>query len=74
MVTHLTWETMGTSVISQLLGAITKLNAIVKICKYKVFHEGDHFISMAMEVDNTLGHDMNHFIKECAHLFHDRQL
>jgi hypothetical protein len=28
---------------------------------------------MAMEVHNTLRHDMDCFIKECAHLFHDRQ-
>jgi len=28
---------------------------------------------MAMEVHGTSGHDMDHFIKECAHLFHDKQ-
>jgi hypothetical protein len=27
---------------------------------------------MAMEVHDTLGHDIDHFIKECAHLFHNR--
>jgi hypothetical protein len=29
---------------------------------------------MAMEVHGALGHDMDHFIKECARLFHDKQL
>jgi hypothetical protein len=29
---------------------------------------------MAMEVHNTLGHDMDHFIRECVRLFHNRQL
>jgi len=28
---------------------------------------------MAMEVHNALGRDMDHFIKECACLFHDRK-
>jgi hypothetical protein len=28
---------------------------------------------MAMEVHGTFEHDMDHVIKECAHLFHDRQ-
>jgi hypothetical protein len=28
---------------------------------------------MAMKVHGALGHDMDHFIKECVHLFHDRQ-
>jgi hypothetical protein len=29
---------------------------------------------MAMEVHGELRHDMDRFIKECAYLFHDRQL
>jgi hypothetical protein len=49
-----------------------KLSAITKIHKYKRFHEGHHFIPMAMEVHNAPKHDMDHFIKECARLFHDR--
>jgi hypothetical protein len=28
---------------------------------------------MATEVHGALGHDMDHFIKECARLFHDKQ-
>jgi hypothetical protein len=28
---------------------------------------------MAMEVHGALGDDMDRFIKECVHLFHDRQ-
>jgi hypothetical protein len=27
---------------------------------------------MAIQVHGTPRHDMNHFIKECAHFFHDR--
>jgi hypothetical protein len=46
----LTWETVITNVISQLVGAATKFNAITKIHKYKKLHEGHHFISMAMEM------------------------
>jgi hypothetical protein len=65
---------MASSVISQLISAITKLNAIVEICKYKEFHEGHHFISMALEVHGVFERDMDCFIKECAHLFYDRRL
>jgi hypothetical protein len=28
---------------------------------------------MAMEMHKALGHDINHFIRECVHLFHDRR-
>jgi len=50
MVINLTWETMAMDVINQLARAIAKLNAIVKICKYKRFHDKHHFNPMAMEV------------------------
>ncbi len=66
------WEMMASNVISRPIGAITKLSTIAKICKYKGLHEGHHFISMPMEVHNTPRHDMDHFIKECAHLFFDK--
>ncbi len=66
------WETVALSVISQLVGAIAKLNAIAKICKYKRLHEGHHFISMAMEVHGTPKRDMDRFINECVRIFHDR--
>ncbi len=46
---------------------------IKEICKYKGFHEGYHFVSMAMEVHDIVKHDMDCFIKECVRLFHDRQ-
>jgi hypothetical protein len=59
------------NVTSRLVGVVAKLNAIVKICKYKGLHEGHHFILMAMEMHGTFEHDMDHFI-ECAHLFHNR--
>ncbi len=66
------WETVALSVISQLVGAIAKLSAIAKICKYKGLHEGHHFISMAMEVHGTPKRDMDRFINECVRIFHDR--
>jgi hypothetical protein len=60
---------VASSVIGQPTRVIAKFNAIVKICKYRGFHEGHHFILMALEVHNTPGHDMDRFIKECACLF-----
>jgi hypothetical protein len=48
-----------------------KLGSNFKIHKYRKFHEGHHFISMAMEVYGTFKHDMDLFIEECACLFHD---
>jgi hypothetical protein len=36
---------------------MVELNDTTKICKYRGFHE-DHFIPMAMEVHDKLGHDM----------------
>jgi len=51
-----------------------ELNVVAKMCKYKRLHEGHHFIPMAMKVHGAPRHDMDHFIKECARLFHDRQL
>ncbi len=65
-------KTVATSVISQPIGATVKLNATVKIYKYRGLHEGHHFILMAIKVHNTPRHDMNHFIRECARFFHDR--
>jgi hypothetical protein len=32
-----------------------------------------HFMLMAMEVHNIFKSDMDRFIRECVHLFHDRQ-
>jgi len=73
VVTNPTHETVVMSVISQLVGAIAKVNNITKICKYRRIHEGHHFILMAMEVHGTLRHDMDHFNRDCARLFHNRQ-
>jgi hypothetical protein len=70
VIIDLTWETMALNVINRPTCAIVKLNTIAKIHKYKMLHEGHHF--MAMEVHDALGHDMDCFIKECAHLFNDR--
>jgi hypothetical protein len=50
-----------------------RINAIVKIRKYKELHEGHHFILMAMEVHGTPRCNMDRFIKECAYLFYDRR-
>lgn len=61
------------SVINWLTNAATELNAIVKIHKYKRCHEKHHLILMAMEVHSAFGRDMDHFIRECVHLFHDKQ-
>jgi hypothetical protein len=74
VVTNPTQKMMATSVINWPKGAVVEFDAIIKIHKYNELHEGHHFILMAMEVHNTLGHDMDHFIKECVHLFHDRWL
>jgi len=49
-----------------------KFNVIAKIHKYKGIHERHHFILMAMEVHGAPECDMDHFIRECARLFHDR--
>ncbi len=64
---------MALSVISQLIGVAVELNTIAKIWKYRRFHEGHHFILMAMEMHNTLKHDMDCFIRECVRFFHDKQ-
>jgi antirestriction protein len=67
-----TWKMVVSSVITRPVSAIGELNTIAKICKYKRFHEGHHFVLMAMEVHDTPKCDMDYFIKECARLFHDR--
>ncbi len=72
VVINQTWETMASSVINRLIGAVAELSTIIKICKYKRLQERHLFISMAMEVHGAPKHDTNCFIKECAHLFHDR--
>jgi hypothetical protein len=66
-------KTVVSSVINEPISAIAELSAIVKIHKYRGLHEVHHFYLMAMEVHNTLGHDIDCVIKECACLFHDRQ-
>jgi len=65
-------EMVALNVISQPTSVVLELNTIAKIHKYKRLHEGHCFILMAMEVHNKLGHDMDHFIKECACLFHNK--
>jgi hypothetical protein len=73
VVISLTQKTMASNVISQLANATIKLSIIVKIRQYRGLHEGHHFIPMAMEVHDIFEHDIDHFIKECAHLFHNRR-
>ncbi len=65
---------MLTSVIIRLTCAIMKFSIIVKIRKYRRLHEGHHFISMVMKMHGVFGCDLYCFIKECVHLFHNRQL
>jgi hypothetical protein len=67
------WETMFLNVINWPTNVAAKFNAIVKILIYRGLHEGHHFISMTMEVHDAPRHDMDRFIRECAHLFHDRR-
>ncbi len=69
VITNLTREMVFASVISWLVSVAMELNAIVNIHKYKGFHEGHHFILMAMEVQRTLEHDMDCFIRERACFF-----
>jgi hypothetical protein len=72
MGTDLIRKKVASSVISQPTNAIAKLS-IIKICKYRGLHEGHHFILMAMKVHCAPRCDMNCFIREYAHIFHDRQ-
>jgi hypothetical protein len=74
VITNLTWEMVAMNVISWPIGVIVKFSAIVKIHKYKRFHEGHHFIMMPMEVQSALRCDMDRFIRDCAYLFHDKRL
>jgi hypothetical protein len=69
---NLTWETMASNVISQPASAVVKLSTIAKIRKYKGLHEMHHFILMTMEVHSAFERDMDRFVREHAHLFHDR--
>jgi hypothetical protein len=73
MVTNPPWKTIVTSVINQPTSANAKIKTTVKISKYKRLFEGHHFIPMATEVHSAPRHDMGRFIRECAHLFHDKQ-
>jgi len=73
MVIDLTQETLASSVISPPVSAIVEPSAITKIHKYRRLHKGHHFILMAMEVHGAPEHDMDRFIKEFVHLFHNRQ-
>ncbi len=65
-------EIVALNVIHRSICAIVELGAIIKIRKYKWFHEGHHFILMAMEVHGALGRNMDHFIVERAHFSHDK--
>jgi hypothetical protein len=47
---------------------------LLKFAKYKGLHEKHHFIPMAMEVHGASDCDMDRFIREYAHFFHDRRL
>jgi hypothetical protein len=68
MVIDMMRKTVASNVINQPTNAATELRAIIKIRKYKRFHERYHFILMAMEVNGPPMHDMDCFIMECAPL------
>jgi hypothetical protein len=68
-----TQETLASSVISPPVGAIVEFSTIAKIHKYRRLQKGLHFIPMAMEVHGAPEHDMDCFIREFVHLFHNRQ-
>jgi hypothetical protein len=72
LIIDLTREMLASNVISQPTSVDAELNAIVKIRKYRRFHEWCHFILMAMEVHNAPEQDMNRLTSECARLFHNR--
>jgi hypothetical protein len=72
VVTDPTRKMVVMNVIDWPIGAIAELNTIAKIRKYRKFHEWHHFILMAMEVHGTPKCDMDHSIKECACLFHNK--
>ncbi len=72
VVSNSPWKIVAKSVINKPTSENVKPKTIAKIEKYKKFCEGHHFITMALEVHNAIGHDMDCFIKECACLFHDK--
>jgi hypothetical protein len=74
MIIDSTQETMISNVISPLTNVVAKFKTIAKIRKYSGLHEGHHFIPMAMKVHGTPKRYMDRFFRECAHLFHNRQL
>jgi hypothetical protein len=69
VVTDPTREIGASNVISQPTCAAAEFSTIVNIYKYRRLREGHHFIPMALEVHDTLEHEMDHFIRECACLF-----
>jgi len=67
-------ETVASNVNSRLIVGTMQLNAIAKIRKYKGFHDGYCFISMAMEVHCTPGRDMDHFIRSIFSTIDDQKV
>jgi hypothetical protein len=65
---------MAMSVTSRPTNTTKELNTIVKIYKYRRFHERHHFILMVMKVHDTFKRDMDNFIRECVRFFHDKRL
>jgi hypothetical protein len=63
---------MASNVISRPISVIAELKAIIKIPKCRRLHEGQNFVPMTMEVYGVTMCDMDRFIRECVHLFHDR--
>jgi len=72
MVIDLTWKMVDSSGISKLANATAKFSTIVKIHKYRRLHERHHFIPMVMDMHIAPKRVMDHFIKDCVCLFHDK--
>jgi hypothetical protein len=70
---HLTQKMMIWSLISRSASAVAELNVIAKICKYRGPYERHHFIPMAMEMHCKPKCNMDHFIRECARFFYNKQ-
>jgi hypothetical protein len=51
---------------------LRNLTPLLRSANIGGLHKGHHFIPMAIEVHGEPEHDMDHFIWEYAHLFHNR--
>ncbi len=52
---------------------LQNLGPLLRSANIESFSKGTIFILMAKEVHGAPGHDMDCFIKECIHIFHNKQ-